>query len=313
MKTVNMLKAFSRVVLIFLCSVVYQQCEAKILIIVPVYNRPDFIEMQHKTFKKFLQEDYELMMFNDANDPVMKKTIEATCRRLGITCVRVPQELHNVDPNCHKFSASYRHGEVMQFAFENYGFYHDDIVMLIDSDVFLIREFSVRNYLGDCDLFGVFQNCLVPQLCFLNMPKLENPQELNFRADIAPWNGCLLDAGTLTDRYLLSHRPKWRDLNPTQSILNNFLDRDIDITSQLLAKGFSGKEINLIVNLIKICDRAKKQDPSTANSVCYNTKIGFYENNLFLDYKHGSGWHNPNVTDVLNKDRLVKDFIESIL
>ena len=91
------------------------------------------------------------------------------------------------------------------------------------------------------------------------------------------------------------------------------LDRDIDITSQLLAKGFSGKEINLIVNLIKICDRAKKQDPSTANSVCYNTKIGFYENNLFLDYKHGSGWHNPNVTDVLNKDRLVKDFIESIL
>ena len=32
--------------------------EEKILIFTYRYNRPDFIEIQHKTFKKFLKDDY---------------------------------------------------------------------------------------------------------------------------------------------------------------------------------------------------------------------------------------------------------------
>lgn len=40
----------------------------KVLIITTVYNRPDFIELQAKTFEKFLKDDYRFVVFNDARD-----------------------------------------------------------------------------------------------------------------------------------------------------------------------------------------------------------------------------------------------------
>ena len=51
----------------FFCFVVTYQTttKQKILIITHNYNRPDFIEIQSATFKKFLQDDYEYVVFND--------------------------------------------------------------------------------------------------------------------------------------------------------------------------------------------------------------------------------------------------------
>ena len=308
-----MLKNVSMATLIIISSFLSQQCVAKILIIVPVYNRPEFIEIQHKTFKKFLKDDYEIMMFNDANDTIMEQTIAATCSRLDITCIRVPQKIHNIDPNCVKAPASFRHGEVMQFAFENYAFHHDDIVMLIDSDVFLIREFSIRDHLGDNDLFGTFQDILVAQLCFFNMPKLENRHELNFRAKILS-DGSFSEAGWMTREYVTSHNLKIRPLNVTWGIMDRFLDPAItNLRPALLEKGFSDTETELLETLINIGKHARASSPSSAAAkVCFDYDIGLYENGIFLDYKHGSGWHGPAKTNVLSKNQLIKEFIDII-
>ena len=40
---------------------------AKVLIYTYAYNRPDFIEIQHKTFQKFLKDDYEFVVFDDGD------------------------------------------------------------------------------------------------------------------------------------------------------------------------------------------------------------------------------------------------------
>lgn len=71
-----------------------QLTSAKTLITTQAYNRPDFIEMQHKTFKKFVLDEYEYVVFNDAPDQHMANQITDTCNRLGIRCIRVPQEIH---------------------------------------------------------------------------------------------------------------------------------------------------------------------------------------------------------------------------
>ena len=48
---------------------------SKVLIITHAYNRPEFIPLQDITFKKFLKDDYEFVVFNDARDPKIKKDI----------------------------------------------------------------------------------------------------------------------------------------------------------------------------------------------------------------------------------------------
>lgn len=75
------------------CQVIAKQ---KILIITHNFNRPDFIEIQHATFKKFLQDDYEYVVFNDATDSTLVQQINNICNKLQIEWIRVPlcQDIH---------------------------------------------------------------------------------------------------------------------------------------------------------------------------------------------------------------------------
>lgn len=67
---------------------------ANVLVITHSYNRPDFIEIQHRTFQKFLRDDFQFVVFNDAASEEMKSKIEDVCARLGIRCICIPQEIH---------------------------------------------------------------------------------------------------------------------------------------------------------------------------------------------------------------------------
>jgi hypothetical protein len=81
--------------LLLLMFVIVTQLESKILLFTYSYNRPDFIKIQCKTFKKFLEDDYEFVVFNDARDQNMEQKINQTCTRYGIRCIRIPQEIHD--------------------------------------------------------------------------------------------------------------------------------------------------------------------------------------------------------------------------
>ena len=53
--------------------------ESKILIITSAYNRPEFVEVQARTFTKFLRDEYEFVVFNDANSSAVYSQIEQMC------------------------------------------------------------------------------------------------------------------------------------------------------------------------------------------------------------------------------------------
>ncbi|HLB41193.1 MAG TPA: glycosyltransferase family A protein [Candidatus Babeliales bacterium] len=279
---------------------------AKVLIITPVYNRPDFIQIQVRTFKKFFQDEYTFLVFNDASNPQMQRKIEQTCQTLGIECIRVPQTLHDVDPLCHQAPTSFRHGESLHFALTNYGFKHDDFVMIIDSDVFLIHNFSVKRFMQDHDLYVVFGGSLLPQLCFLNMPNLPRPQDIDFRAGYVNNNAIFWDVGCRTRGYIEAHpqlrlkhaEPHWGGLD----LLN--LDLTQNLASQLQAKQFLPAEISLINDIIKL---------GAKDGYHYDADIGFFEGNTFLDYKHGSGWHGAKDEVTKKKNRLINAFIKALL
>jgi len=193
--------------ILFFFSCVINSVYSKILIFIPVYNRPDFIELQYHTFKKFLKDEYELVVFSDAKSDEMHQKIEDICHKYNLTCYRIPQKIHDKPylPRPASGHGSNYHGpdvrncNVIQYALDTIGFQYNGIVAIVDSDVFLIREFSIKNYLAGALLGGPKKLCsswprhnckklhpnikpfyyLWPGLIFFDMQNLPNKDTIN--------------------------------------------------------------------------------------------------------------------------------------
>jgi hypothetical protein len=187
---------------------------AKLLIMTYSYNRPDFIEFQYKTFKKFLNDEYEFVVFNDAPGDEMCHSIKEMCEKYAITCHRIPQEIHTYDflerwPEEPKNSPSIRNANVVQYSLQLIGYKHDDIVVLLDSDMFLVKPFSIKNYLAHYGIAGVDQlrgthiNYIWIGIVFLNMPNLPDRETINFNCGKIDDVG--VDVGGHTHYYLKNH------------------------------------------------------------------------------------------------------------
>lgn len=71
---------------------------AKVRILTFHYNKPDFIELQHRCLQKFMLDEYELIVFNDAATEENERAIRETCESLGIECVRFQPKWHLTSP-----------------------------------------------------------------------------------------------------------------------------------------------------------------------------------------------------------------------
>ena len=166
--------------------------EAKLLIVTHNYNQPTFIELQYRTFKKFLTDDFEYVVFNDATDATLFSQIHETCDTLGIQCFNIPQENRTstslkLDLNKGQFWAAARHAEAIRYSMDTLAFNHPGLVMMIDSDMFLIKPFNAQSFIKDYDIAGLQQvrneniNYIWAGLIFFRMDKLPNKQSMNFK------------------------------------------------------------------------------------------------------------------------------------
>lgn len=191
-----------------------QAIESKILIITHAYNRPDFIALQDVTFKTFLKDDYEFVVFNDARDQALRKEIFKVCKALNLRCIAIPQEIHDRPylkrlPHEDFNHSCCRCANVVQYSLNELGFFHDDIVAIVDSDLFLIKPFSIRKYLEGYALAGLNQqrehvNYLWNGLVFFDMPNLPDKQTIDFNCGAV--EGVSIDVGGHTYHYLKKHK-----------------------------------------------------------------------------------------------------------
>lgn len=190
------MKSFLYLLLLFSLSL-----NSKVLVITHSYNRPDFIELHAFLFKAFLQDDYEYVVFNDAPQQNMKQQIEHMCEKLGIRCFRVRQHLHNRAEN----SAGSRHMDCIQYSLDKVGYDFDGIVAFVDSDMFLIKPFSIEKYLKGYDLAGDLEGRanehitvrhLSPALAFMDMRTLPNKRTISFEGGIVEGLNCDVGAHT---------------------------------------------------------------------------------------------------------------------
>lgn len=198
---------------IILFCIVSQLSSAKILIFTYACNQPQLIEWQYKGLKKFLlDEDYELILFNNARDVHEAQKITDMCTKLALKEIRIPMEIHENQEylkNEAPFgSPSIQHCRAAQWSLENYGFDHNDILVILDGDLFLCKPFSIREFLGKHVLAGFLKTPLYRQnlpflwigLIIIDMPHL--PNKTTFNICVTTVDTDHLDSGGSTYYYL---------------------------------------------------------------------------------------------------------------
>jgi len=265
----------------------------KILIFTHTYNRPDFIELHKKTFDEFLEEEYEYVVFNDAPNDAMKNEIENTCRRLGVRCVRVPQELHQ-RPG--RNTPGHRHMDGIQFSLDTLVYDYDGIALFIDSDMFLIKPFSVVKYLAGYDLIGGEQwrigpnirvTYIAPTLVFMNMRTLPNKRTISFEDGSIEGQAC--DVGGHTYYYLKN--------NPTlryRLFIASSEGRLPRNANELRALGYDDNTIQFIMSL----------------PLSYHGFEFHGDHNFMHYYAGGSNWPGYSAKFLQEKNALLYNFID---
>lgn len=302
----------------FLVIFFFNNIVASTLIITHSYNRPDFIEIQHKTFKKFVLDDYEYVVFNDAPDDHMANQIAHTCNQLGIKCIRIPQDIHNRpylkrQPSDPLHRPNIRHANCIQYSLDTVGFEHNGVVLIVDSDNILIRPINISEYMQNKDIASPLRESanssnhtipyMNPILCFLAMHRLPDKRSLNFNCGLA--NGAIVDTGGWTYYYINNH-PEVRVVSISSLwSYRLFCPHNIDVypidyslsveaRKEIYRKyGFNEKEMNFFL-----------KRPDT---------FEVYLDNHFLHYRAGSNYNNLSHEYHNNKMALFNEFINDIL
>ncbi len=299
-----------------LTACVVHLCAAKVLIITHSYNRPDFIEIQSVMFKRFMQDEYEFVVFSDARDLGVDKEIKETCIRSGVTYMRIPQEIHarpylKREPGDPLHRPNIRHANVVQYSMDVLGFNHDGPVLVLDSDMFLVRPLSVVAELQDYHIAACMRGTepnidyLWPGFMIFAMDRLPNKRTLNFNCGRV--NGASVDSGGHTHYYLKNnaqlklkkveeHFGGYELFCPDRHMPMNAIDKVVPVAQQLekLKKlGFNEKEIKFL-----------QKKPDTIEFLCKNS---------FFHYRAATNYDNQSVSYDKQKMALIREFFQDIL
>ncbi len=278
--------------LTYMVLFLFYSCNPEVLIITHSYNRPDFIKLQAKAFRTFLEDDYRFVVFNDACDHNISSQISNVCKELEIECVRIPQRIHDlpylpITPGPHNQN-NRRHVNCIQYSLDKLGFNHKGIVVILDSDMFLIRPFSIEKYMADHDIAALIRRSplgepprcfyFCPVLSFFRMDTLPNVRSMNFNCGMI--NGTIVDSGGYIHYYWVENpNIKVKQINVLYSHelyladthINKQADTSISQAEKIICYQFLGFKNNEINFLLKC--------PST---------FEFYLDQYFIHFRGGS-------------------------
>lgn len=181
-------------------------------IISVVFNKPAFIPYHYECLKKYILVPFEYIVFDNSNDICIQNEHKNICTYLNVTYIRVPQEIHGrlQDP-------SNRAGKSLDYALQyvHNTMNYKGIVMVVDSDMFLIKPYNPIERLGSFHVIGrspssiyKIENLEDPtkiftyytnQFLILNYNFITNIHNLSFIPTII--NGTQLDCGGKLDKY----------------------------------------------------------------------------------------------------------------
>jgi hypothetical protein len=188
-------------------------------------NRPDFIELQVKSFRKYLQEDFQFVLFNNSKFDRMQEYegIQEMCKRYNVEThdVEKDQDLidrcNAIEKSCTVFN---NHGSWSNnncagnyaacYIWEKFILKETGNICLLHPDVFLDRPITLSDYLKETPL------CFIPQtreglggnhmhdaLVLADMSRLPDPNQIIWWGSLV--NGIATDIGGQTFFYFKNH------------------------------------------------------------------------------------------------------------
>lgn len=302
---------FNKYILTIALCLSYFRCViSKVLIITHAYLRPDFIEIQYKTFKKFLTDEYEFVVFNDARNSHIRQQVNTTCQKLHIRCIEIPQAIHDKpylqrNPGEDFNNPCARCANVVQYSLDMLGFKHDDIVAIVDSDLFLVKEFSIVNYMKDYDIAGLLQSrgnidYLWNGIAFFNMNSLPDKETINFNCGFI--NNTATDVGGFIYYYFKNH-PQIRIAYVNQHHSGYFacdVCQQYDAYTPCIHNANTWKKQGIPEKIINFMQKGPNN-------------VEFFIDHTFLHYRGGGNWDQKSPEYHAQKTKILNDFIEEIL
>lgn len=184
------------------------------------HKRPDFIELQLKSFEKQLKDKFEFIIFNNAvfdNNKSQYLEIHKICKKNNLKCIDI-QKKYNIIKNRNIFdkngyiNASLACAYPLCYAWEEVISKTNDLTCIIDSDMFLIDSFNISDILNEYDLVFLPQSrgllgevyYMWNGLVFLNLSKLPDKEKINWWCGHV--EGYNVDVGGQTFYYLKKYK-----------------------------------------------------------------------------------------------------------
>lgn len=174
------------------------------------YNRPDLIELQLKSFQKFIEEEFEFIVIDNSISSIISNEILKICRNNNIKYLNS----NNRTPHSPMhFGWSHIHG--MSFFKEQLLISNSKFVFLIEHDIFFCSAYKkisdIVNSYGVCGVSQTREHITYfhPGILLFNKSKSGDLSDFDFRGDIIEngvfnkeLDGIKVDTGGQTYKYI---------------------------------------------------------------------------------------------------------------
>lgn len=204
-----------------------------------VVNRPEFVEIQYKLFQKFLKDNHQFNVVDDSLDENISLEFKNICEKYNINYYRKSQE--NRSYNESRWSGARHASETIQWTFDEIikKKHSKDLILFLDSDMFLLDDFSVVEYMKDTVISGLPQirghvKYMWNGIMFFDMEKVfEIDQNMNFSDGLV--DGELTDIGGHFYYYFKKNNVIMKETDVTYPTDYN----GIKIQSEEITQGFN--------------------------------------------------------------------------
>lgn len=165
------------------------------------YNRPDFIKVQKDSIDKFLKDEHELIIVNNARQPEVRELITEECVKNNLRCIKTTVNAPEHLPGLH-------HALSLNSVWNSDVIRNSGKAIIMDGDVFMVEPFSIEEYLYGYVMAGAKQkrekyHYLTPIVMLFDLDEMPDKETINWIG--VHVNGVALDTGGGLYAYLESH------------------------------------------------------------------------------------------------------------
>lgn len=200
-----------------------------------VVNRPDFVILQDKLFKKFLKNQYQFHVVDDSIDSEISNQFNSICSDNNFSYYKKPERTVQMNP-------AQACADTVQWTYDNIirKNHKNDIVFFCDSDLFLIDDFDISEYMSDAIIAGLPQKrgsvtYMWNGIMFFNMPKITD-LDINFSDGIV--EGEMTDVGGNTYYYFKKNNIEMKKTDEECPVYPTHYN-DIDLQNEDVTRGYN--------------------------------------------------------------------------